>query len=124
MVFFAQLVCGTCRKILTYPLGALSCRCRNCHHINTSLHMEILCNHCSTTLLLPVTTTIALCPCCFTINEIPISLLPEIPEPVILVGEERGDNNNNNGEGDKKSCYVEYLMGPNSEGNNNNNNLN
>lgn len=84
MVLYTQLVCSTCRKILTFPIGSISCRCRNCTTINPIQQMEIVCETCDTTLLFPINTLLGMCPCCATEIEIPKELLPEVEEPVNL----------------------------------------
>ncbi|CUG04830.1 zinc finger protein, putative [Bodo saltans] len=98
MVLFSQVICSTCRKILTFPLGAISCRCRNCQTINPTVHMEIPCSCCGSIMLTPPNTTSVLCPCCTTVTEIPVDLLPPIPEPVNVDGED---------EKSAKTIYVE-----------------
>eukprot|EP00744_Colponema_vietnamica_P022488 GILI01032306.1.p1 GENE.GILI01032306.1~~GILI01032306.1.p1 ORF type:complete len:179 (+),score=8.23 GILI01032306.1:47-583(+) len=107
MVLYSQLVCSACRKVLTYPLGAISCKCRNCNRINPSLHMEIVCENCETTLFLPANTLTALCPCCFTVTEIPVDKLPMI-ENVILEGEGEDDKKSR---ANAKTIYVEHTGG-------------
>eukprot|EP00658_Telonema_sp_P-2_P056984 TRINITY_DN45440_c0_g1_i1.p1 TRINITY_DN45440_c0_g1~~TRINITY_DN45440_c0_g1_i1.p1 ORF type:complete len:225 (+),score=52.86 TRINITY_DN45440_c0_g1_i1:75-677(+) len=102
MVLFSQLVCNSCRRILTYPLGAISCRCRQCHQVTPSMHLEIVCENCETTLLLPINTLTGLCPCCFTVTHVPIEMLPNIEEPVVLEGEDEV-------KAAGKSVYVQHL---------------
>jgi LSD1 subclass zinc finger protein len=100
MVLFSQLVCRTCCKILTYPLGAVSCRCRNCSTVNPSQHMVISCGHCETTLLVPINTLVVLCPCCASKTDIPVEWLPLLPSNVNIDG--KGDGKN-----DARTIYVE-----------------
>lgn len=100
MVLFSQLVCSTCMKILTFPLGALSCRCRNCSTVNPAQQLAILCGCCETTLLVPINTLTALCPCCAAITEIPVDLLPVLPVNVNIDGKDDKSDN-------AKTIYVE-----------------
>ncbi|CBH12554.1 hypothetical protein, conserved [Trypanosoma brucei gambiense DAL972] len=79
---FGQLVCFKCRKILSYPLGAVSCRCRNCNTINPAQNLHITCGCCFRHILVPINTLTFLCPCCATITDIPQSLLPLVEGPV------------------------------------------
>ena len=66
------------------------------------MHMEVVCENCETTLLLPVNTLTGLCPCCFTVTHIPLEMLPNIEEPVVLEGEDEVKTAG-------KSVYVQHL---------------
>jgi hypothetical protein len=46
--------------------------------------MEIHCECCDVTLAVPANTLTALCPVCATVIDIPVDLLPDVPEPVSL----------------------------------------
>lgn len=81
MVLFAELICSTCNSVLAYPVGAISCRCQHCYAVNPVQHMCIECPGCLHELLVPITTTEALCPVCTSIIEIPVEMLPIIPKP-------------------------------------------
>ncbi len=100
MVLFSQLVCRTCCKVLTYPLGAVSCRCRNCSAVNASQHMVVPCGYCETRLLVPTNTLVVLCPCCASQTDIPPELLPMLPPNVNIDGKTDGKN-------DARTIYVE-----------------
>jgi LSD1 subclass zinc finger protein len=81
MVLYGQLVCSSCSRVLTYSIGALSCRCQACGAINPAQHMSFDCPQCRNELLLPVNTLQALCPCCTAVTDIPIERLPPVPRP-------------------------------------------
>lgn len=81
MVLYGELVCNGCSAVLSYPLGAISARCRNCQTVNAALHIQVDCPSCNTDLLLPANTVLALCPCCLCQFEIPMDMLPEVPTP-------------------------------------------
>jgi LSD1 subclass zinc finger protein len=80
MVLYGQLVCDGCQRVLSYPLGSVSCRCRNCNTINPSQSLCITCQGCRSKVLLPINTLQGLCPCCCTVIHIPVELLPMVPE--------------------------------------------
>ncbi|KAH9597818.1 zinc finger protein [Trypanosoma melophagium] len=93
MILFGQLVCAGCRKILSYPLGAISCRCRNCNTVNAAQNIHLHCGCCGQSILVPLNTLRFLCPCCATVTDIPQSLLPRVEEPVdIGAAGEKGAN--------------------------------
>ena len=100
MVLFSQVVCSTCHKILTYPLGAVSCRCRNCSTVNPAQHLAVVCGCCETTLLVPINTLVALCPCCAAKTDIPVEFLPMLPPNLNIDGQGDGKN-------DARTVYVE-----------------
>ena len=79
MVLFAELVCIGCQRNLTYPLGALSCRCQSCHTVNPAMHMAVECPNCDTDIALPVNTLQFVCPCCGVVSDIPMEMLPPVP---------------------------------------------
>jgi LSD1 subclass zinc finger protein len=81
MVLYGELVCAGCSEVLSYPLGAISCRCQRCRTVNPSQHIRFSCPGCSHELLAPVNTIEALCPVCTAIIEIPLELLPPVPKP-------------------------------------------
>ncbi|KAH8611609.1 LSD1 zinc finger [Trypanosoma vivax] len=99
MIQFGQLVCCSCRKILSYPLGAPSCRCRNCDTVNAAQYLQLTCGCCKQSIVVPINTLSYLCPCCATVTDIPESLLPRVEEPVDV-----------DVDGDKiaKTIYVTY----------------
>nr|CCC91523.1 unnamed protein product [Trypanosoma congolense IL3000] len=99
MIQFGQLVCFKCRKILSYPLGAPSCRCRNCETINPAQNIHVTCGCCEQPILVPINTLTFLCPCCATVTDIPQSLLPPVEGPV---------NRGNDAEKAAKTIYVTY----------------
>ncbi|KEG08309.1 hypothetical protein DQ04_07481020 [Trypanosoma grayi] len=99
MIFFGQLVCDGCRKVLTYPLGAISCRCRGCGTVNAAQNLRLDCGCCGQSVLVPINTLTFLCPCCATVTDIPKSLLPRVEEPVDL------DSDADKG---PKTIYVSY----------------
>lgn len=79
MALYGELVCVKCQKVLSYPLGSISCRCQGCRTVNPAQHMSFDCPTCHRELLLPVNTIEALCPCCTTVIAIPLELLPPVP---------------------------------------------
>lgn len=97
MVLFTQVVCHTCCKVLTFPLGAYSTRCRNCNTVNAAAQMEFPCGGCQTSLLTPINSLSVLCPCCATITDIPMELLPPV-DHLVTQNEE---------ESKQKTLYVE-----------------
>ena len=98
MVLLAELVCEGCHQILTYPLGSMSCRCRSCRTINPAQHIQVECGKCSATVLFPINTLSGLCPCCCTVTQIPVEMLPELPEIAFSNGGDAGPT---------KTIYVE-----------------
>lgn len=97
-MLFGQLVCYGCQRILTYPLGAISCRCRLCNRVNAAQNLQIRCGTCGQELHAPINTLALLCPCCGTVTDIPEELLPPLPSCVDLGG----------GEGTEKVIYVSH----------------
>lgn len=97
-MLFGQLVCYGCQRILTYPLGAISCRCRLCNRVNAAQNLQVKCSTCRQVLHAPINTLALLCPCCGTVTDIPEELLPPLPSCVDL-----GD-----GEGTEKAIYVSH----------------
>ncbi|AYU77311.1 hypothetical protein, conserved [Leishmania donovani] len=97
-MLFGQLVCYGCQRILTYPLGAVSCRCRLCDRVNAAENLQIRCTTCGQELHAPINTLALLCPCCGTVTDIPEELLPPLPSCVDLGG----------GEGTEKVIYVSH----------------
>ncbi|CAJ1019624.1 LSD1 zinc finger containing protein, putative [Leishmania lindenbergi] len=85
-MLFGQLVCYGCQRILTYPLGAVTCRCRLCNTINSAQNLQITCGTCGQELHAPINTLALLCPCCGTVTDIPEELLPPLPTCVNLGG--------------------------------------
>lgn len=83
-MFFGQLICYGCHHILTYPLGAVTCRCRICGTVNSAQHIQVTCAACGQLLHAPINTLSLLCPCCGTVTEIPEELLPPLPSCVNL----------------------------------------
>ncbi|GET87088.1 hypothetical protein, conserved [Leishmania tarentolae] len=83
-MLFGQLVCYGCQRILTYPLGAVSCRCRLCKRVNAAQNLQIKCGTCGQELHAPINTLSLLCPCCGTVTDIPEELLPPLPSCVDL----------------------------------------
>ncbi|ESL09785.1 hypothetical protein TRSC58_02490 [Trypanosoma rangeli SC58] len=99
MIFLGELVCEGCRKIISYPLGAISCRCRNCNTVNAAQNMHLECGCCGQSILVPINTLTFLCPCCATVTDIPQSLLPLLEEPV---------DSGIQGDQARKTIYVTY----------------
>ncbi|RNF07090.1 hypothetical protein TraAM80_03577 [Trypanosoma rangeli] len=99
MIFLGELVCEGCRKIISYPLGAISCRCRNCNTVNAAQNMHLECGCCGQSILVPINTLTFLCPCCATVTDIPQSLLPLLEEPV---------DSGMHGDQARKTIYVTY----------------
>lgn len=85
-MLFGQLVCYGCHRILTYPLGAITCRCRLCNTVNAAQNLQIACETCGQELHAPINTLALLCPCCGTVTDIPEDLLPPLPSYVDLGG--------------------------------------
>ncbi|KPA77233.1 hypothetical protein ABB37_07139 [Leptomonas pyrrhocoris] len=83
-MLFGQLVCYGCQHVLTYPLGAISCRCRLCNTINAAQNLQLTCGACGQELHAPINTLAFLCPCCGTVTDIPEELLPPLPSCVNL----------------------------------------
>ena len=79
MVLYGQLVCTGCTRVLSYPLGAISCRCRNCNVVNPAQALSITCQGCQSEVLFPINTLQGLCPCCCTTINIPMEMLPPVP---------------------------------------------
>ncbi|EAN96209.1 hypothetical protein C3747_35g74 [Trypanosoma cruzi] len=107
MMFLGELVCAGCRKIISYPLGAISCRCRNCNTVNAAQNMHLECGCCGQSILVPVNTLTFLCPCCATVTDIPQPLLPRVDNPFIM---------GLNGELSSKTIYVTYPHGSSKKG--------
>ncbi|KPI84627.1 hypothetical protein ABL78_6332 [Leptomonas seymouri] len=84
MMLFGELACYGCQRILSYPLGAISCRCRQCNTINAAQNLQITCGACGQDLHVPINTLSFLCPCCGTVTDIPEELLPPLPSCVNL----------------------------------------
>lgn len=115
MVLFTELVCRGCAAVLTYPVGAISCRCQRCNLVNAAQMMAFDCPTCSRKLLLPVTTIEALCPACTTVIDIPIELLPIVPTPAPLRdGRNGGASGTGAGGGgsDAEPATSKYVQGP------------
>ncbi|KAK7197497.1 LSD1 zinc finger containing protein [Novymonas esmeraldas] len=87
-MLFGQLVCYGCHRILTYPLGAVTCRCRLCNTVNAAQNLQVTCGACGQELHAPINTLALLCPCCGTVTDIPEELLPPLPSCVDLGGGE------------------------------------
>ncbi|KAG5509718.1 hypothetical protein GH5_05581 [Leishmania sp. Ghana 2012 LV757] len=85
-MLFGQLVCYGCHRIITHPLGAVTCRCRLCNTINAAQNLLINCDTCGQVLHAPINTLTLLCPCCGTITDIPEALLPPLPSCISLGG--------------------------------------
>lgn len=81
MSLFAQLVCTGCKKILTYSLGAISCKCAECGTVNPSQLIAFDCPECDRELVAPINTIEILCPICASTTLIPAELLPRVPTP-------------------------------------------
>jgi LSD1 subclass zinc finger protein len=81
MSLFAQLVCSGCAKILTYSLGAISCRCADCGTITPAQLIAIDCPGCEREIVAPINTVELLCPVCATTTLIPTELLPRVSTP-------------------------------------------
>ncbi|KAG5509397.1 hypothetical protein JKF63_06707 [Porcisia hertigi] len=86
-MLFSQLVCYGCYNILTYPFGAITCRCCVCNALNAAHNMQITCVTCGQVLHAPINTVSLLCPCCGTVTDIPEDLLPPLPS-CINVGDD------------------------------------
>lgn len=99
-MLFSQLICAGCCKVLTYPLGAISCSCRNCGTVNSAQNLHVECPFCKQNLLTPINTLTFLCPCCATVTDIPEHLLPPIECSVDLGG--------NTAEKAARTLYVSY----------------
>ncbi|KAG5483318.1 hypothetical protein LSCM1_04863 [Leishmania martiniquensis] len=85
-MLFGQVVCYGCHRIITYPLGAITCRCRLCNTVNSAQNLQISCGTCGQMLHAPINTLTLLCPCCGTITDIPEELLPPLPSCTSLGG--------------------------------------
>lgn len=81
MSLFAQLVCSGCSKILTYSLGAVSCKCADCGAITPAQLISLDCPECNRELVAPINTIEVLCPICASTTLIPAELLPRVPTP-------------------------------------------
>lgn len=97
MSLFGQLVCAGCTKILTYSLGAISCRCADCGTITPSQLIAIDCPECHRELVAPINTIEILCPICATTTLIPAELLPRVGTP--FEENENGRNETQNSQG-------------------------
>lgn len=95
----SQLVCSGCCKILTYPFGSISCRCRHCSAINAAQNIALVCQGCQVSLIVPINTLRLLCPCCATVTDIPETSLPPVPDPIDLDDREEEEN---------MTIYVSY----------------
>lgn len=72
----AELVCQGCSRILCYPYGAISCKCRRCGIITPAQYTTFECGGCQTPTVVPINTLVALCPVCATVTDIPEQYLP------------------------------------------------
>ena len=81
MSLFAQLVCSGCAKILTYSLGAVSCKCADCGTVTPAQLIAFDCPECERELVCPMNTIEVLCPICASTTLIPAELLPKVPTP-------------------------------------------
>lgn len=104
----SELVCQGCRRILCYPYGAASCRCRRCASVTPAQYAVYHCQGCNgTPIAVSINTLTAVCPICATITDIPESFLPISTEdnpfgcgggyiPVLPSAEEERRNRNQN----------------------------
>lgn len=70
----AQLVCGTCRKLLLYPRGAKWVQCPGCQEVNFVLEanevVQVKCGNCAVLLMYPFGAPAVQCTSCSAVTEI------------------------------------------------------
>ncbi|OVA07779.1 zinc finger protein [Macleaya cordata] len=72
-----QMVCGTCRSLLSFQKGALRVKCASCQTVNLVLEAHqvgnVKCGSCSVLLMYPYGAPSVKCSCCHSITEIGVS---------------------------------------------------
>ncbi|XP_031263238.1 protein LOL2 isoform X2 [Pistacia vera] len=70
----AQMVCGSCRRLLTHPQGAKHVKCSCCQTINFVLEAhqvgQVKCASCAALLMYPYGTPLVRCSSCHVVTEI------------------------------------------------------
>ncbi|XP_010242920.1 PREDICTED: protein LOL2 isoform X2 [Nelumbo nucifera] len=69
-----QMVCGTCRCLLSYPRGVRYVKCAQCRTVNLLLEAhqvgQVKCGNCSVLLMYPYGAPSVKCSCCHSVTEI------------------------------------------------------
>ncbi|XP_043688251.1 protein LOL2 isoform X2 [Telopea speciosissima] len=69
-----QMVCGSCRRLLSYPLGARYIKCSSCQTVNLVLEEhqvgQVKCGNCSVLLMYPYGAPAVRCSSCNFVTEI------------------------------------------------------
>ncbi|OAY26200.2 hypothetical protein MANES_16G027000v8 [Manihot esculenta] len=88
----AQMVCGSCRSLLSYPKGARNVQCSSCQMVNFVLEAheigQVNCGGCAVLLMYPYGASSVRCSSCHFITEIgvhnrrpPWSVIQGYPPP-------------------------------------------
>ncbi|WJX52142.1 Protein lol2 [Trifolium repens] len=71
---FAQMVCGSCRRLLSYPQGAKHVKCSCCQTVNIVLQADqvgqVKCGSCAVLLMYPYGASQVRCSSCQFVTEI------------------------------------------------------
>ncbi|XP_058735473.1 protein LOL2 [Vicia villosa] len=71
---FAQMVCGSCRRLLSYPSGAKHVKCSCCQTVNIVLEADqvgqVKCGSCTLLLMYPYGASQVRCSSCRFVTEI------------------------------------------------------
>ncbi|KAH1066064.1 hypothetical protein J1N35_031051 [Gossypium stocksii] len=89
MAQMAQMVCGSCRQLLSYPEGTRQAKCSCCESVNFVLEAHevglVRCDSCALLLMYPYGSPSVKCSSCLSVTEIGVNVISSFTCSFILI---------------------------------------